>query len=95
MDPGHNWVLELHSYLDPDDTGTYRKPVGSSTIGAERLAGAIAWSRQAGVRLFLGETGAPPDAAGLAAFQTMLAQISSAPDVFWALPMGGGGLVEA
>jgi endoglucanase len=91
VDPGNNWVLELHSYLDANDTGTYRKPVGSSTIGAERLAGAIAWSRQTGVRLFLGETGAPPDAAGLAAFRTMLAEISSAPDAFWGVAVWGAG----
>jgi endoglucanase len=91
IDPGHNWVLELHSYLDPNDTGTYRERVGSSMIGAERLAGAIAWSRQTGVRLFLGETGAPPDAAGLAAFRTMLAEISSAPDTFWGVAVWGAG----
>jgi len=59
VDPANNWVLELHSYLDPDGTGTYRKPVASSEIGIERLAGAIAWSRKVGVRIFLGETGAP------------------------------------
>jgi hypothetical protein len=76
-------ILELHSYLDPDGTGTYRQSVASTTIGAERLAGAIAWSRQSGIRLFLGETGAPPDAMGLAAVQTMFDEISSAPDVFW------------
>jgi endoglucanase len=91
IDPGNNWVLELHSYLDPNDTGTYREPVGSSMIGAQRLAGAIAWSRQTGVRLFLGETGAPPDAVGLAAFRTMLAEISSAPDVFWGVAVWGAG----
>jgi endoglucanase len=91
IDPGNNWVLELHAYLDPNDTGTYREPVSSSMIGAERLAGAIAWSRQTGVRLFLGETGAPPDATGLAAFRTMLAEISSAPDAFWGVAVWGAG----
>ena len=40
VDPANNWVLELHSYLDPDGTGTYRKPVASSEIGIDRLAGA-------------------------------------------------------
>ena len=91
VDPECNWVLELHSYLDPDDTGTYREPVKSSTIGAERLEGAIAWSRQRGVRLFLGETGAPPDATGLAAFRTMLGEISASPDVFWGVAVWGAG----
>jgi endoglucanase len=91
VDPDKNWVLELHSYLDPDGTGTYRQPVASTTIGAERLAGAIAWSRQSGIRLFLGETGAPPDTMGLAALQTTLDEIASAPDVFWGVAMWGGG----
>jgi endoglucanase len=91
IDAECNWVLELHSYLDPDDTGTYREPVKSSTIGAERLAGAIAWSRQSGVRLFLGETGAPPDAVGLAAFRTMLTEISANPGVFWGVAVWGAG----
>ena len=91
VDPDKNWILELHSYLDPDGTGTYRQPVASTTIGAERLAGAIAWSRQSGIRLFLGETGAPPDTMGLTALQTMFNEIASAPDVFWGVAMWGGG----
>jgi endoglucanase len=91
VDPDKNWILELHSYLDPDGTGTYRQPVTSTTIGVERLAGAIAWSRQSGIRLFLGETGAPPDAVGLTALQTMFNEIASAPDVFWGVAMWGGG----
>src|SRR6516165_7420257 len=27
VDPGNNWVLELHLYLDPDNSGTYKKPI--------------------------------------------------------------------
>ena len=91
MDPGNNWVLELHSYLDPDGTGTYRHPVGSSSIGVQRLAGAIAWSRASGVRLFLGETGAPPDPAGMAAFQAELDEIAKSPSVFWGVAVWGAG----
>lgn len=90
-DPDKNWVLELHSYLDPDGTGTYRHPVASSNIGTARLAGAIAWSNQSGVRIFLGETGGPADATSLAALQNMLDQISSAPKVFWGVALWGGG----
>jgi len=91
VDPGKNWVLEVHSYLDPDHTGTYRQPVASATVGVERLAGAIAWSRQSGVRLFLGETGAPPDAMGVTALTTMLRTIAAAPDVFWGVALWGAG----
>ena len=91
VDPANNWVLELHSYLDPDGTGTYRKPVASSEIGIERLTGAIVWSRKVGVRIFLGETGAPPDPTGSAAFSAMLDKIASAPDVFWGVAVWGAG----
>ncbi|WP_158805811.1 glycoside hydrolase family 5 protein [Acidisoma sp. L85] len=91
VDPANNWVLELHSYLDPDSTGTYRKPVASPNIGIQRLTGAIAWSRKIGVRIFLGETGAPPDPAGNAAFDAMLDKIASAPDVFWGVAVWGAG----
>jgi endoglucanase len=91
IDPGKNWILELHSYLDPDGTGTYRQPVASATIGAERLAGAIAWSRASGVKIFLGETGAPPDPAGMAAFQAELDAIAKSPGAFWGVAIWGAG----
>lgn len=90
-DPDKNWVLEVHSYLDPDGTGTYKQPVASEDIGAQRLAGVIAWSRQSGVRVFLGETGGPADAKSLAALRKMFNEINAAPDVFWGVAMWGGG----
>ena len=91
VDPDHRWVLELHSYLDPDGTGTYRKPVSSVTDGADRLAGAIDWSRKTGTRIFLGETGGPPDPVGLAAFTRLLEAVHGAPDVFWGIAVWGAG----
>jgi len=91
IDPGNNWVLELHSYLDPDGTGTYRQQVASPLIGVQRLAGAIAWSQASGVGLFLGETGAPPDLAGMAAFKAELDEIAKSPKVFWGVAVWGAG----
>jgi endoglucanase len=91
VDPDNNWVLELHLYLDLDNSGTYRQPVASPTIGVERLTGAIAWSRQSKIRLFLGETGAPPSPEGLAALQQVLQTVAAAPDVFWGVAIWGGG----
>jgi endoglucanase len=91
VDPANNWVLELHSYLDPDGTGTYRQKVASPSIGAQRLAGAIAWSRASHVRLFLGETGAPPDPASMAAFQAELDEIAKSRNVFWGVAIWGAG----
>jgi succinoglycan biosynthesis protein ExoO len=90
-DPDHNWVLELHSYLDPDGTGTYRQKVADPAVGAARLQGAIAWSRQSHVKIFLGETGAPPSDVGLSAFATMLNAIAAQPDVFWGVAVWGAG----
>jgi endoglucanase len=91
VDPAHNWVLELHSYLDPDGTGTYRHKVASPAIGAQRLAGAIAWSKASGVRLFLGETGAPADPVAMAAFQAELDEIAKSQGVFWGVAVWGAG----
>ena len=91
VDPDRRWVLELHSYLDPDDTGTYRRPAVSPASGAARLAGAIAWSRKTGIRIFLGETGGPPDPAGTAALSRLLETVQAAPDVFWGVAVWGAG----
>jgi endoglucanase len=91
VDPLHNWVLEVHLYLDPDSTGTYRQPVANADIGRQRLSGAIAWSRQSGVKLFLGETGGPPDALGLSGMHAVLSDVAAAPDVFWGIALWGAG----
>lgn len=91
IDPGNNWALELHMYMDADSTGTYRKPVVSAEIGAQRLAGAIAWSKQSHVRIFLGETNAPATPLGLAALRNTLGEVAAAPDVFWGVALWGGG----
>lgn len=91
VDPQKNWVLELHSYLDPDGTGTYRKAVLSPDVGVARLAGAIGWSRQSHVRIFLGETGGPASPIGIEALGNMLSQVAGAPDVFWGVALWGAG----
>lgn len=90
-DPDNNWVLELHSYLDPDATGTYKQPIANVNVGVNRLAGAIAWSQVSHVRLFLGETGVPSDTASLAAFQAELDQITATKGVFWGVAIWGAG----
>ncbi|NPD69116.1 cellulase family glycosylhydrolase [Lichenicola cladoniae] len=91
VDLQRNWVLELHSYLDPDGTGTYRQAVLSPDIGVSRLAGAIAWSRQSHIRIFLGETGGPASPIGVTALANMFSQVAAAPDVFWGVALWGAG----
>jgi endoglucanase len=91
VDPLHNWVLELHLYLDPDSTGTYRQPIANAEIGWQRLSGAIAWSQQSGIKIFLGETGAPPDSLGMSALHVVLTEVAAAPDAFWGITLWGAG----
>jgi endoglucanase len=91
VDPLHNWALEVHLYLDPDGTGTYRQPVTNVSIGRERLSGAIAWSRRSGIKLFVGETGAPPDPMGMAALHVVLNEVAAAPDAIWGIALWGAG----
>jgi len=90
-DPLHNWVLELHLYYDPDGTGLYRQPIANSQVGRQRLAGAIAWSKKTGIKIFLGETGSPPGASGIAALQGVLDDVAGNPDVFWGISLWGAG----
>jgi endoglucanase len=90
-DPDNNWVLELHLYFDPDNSGTYKVPVASADVGVQRLTGAIAWSQQSNIRLFIGETGGPPTQPGLAAYQAVLQDIAANPNVFWGVAVWGGG----
>jgi endoglucanase len=91
IDPRHNWVLEVHLYLDPNSTGTYRQSVADAEIGRQRLSGAIAWSRQSGIKLFLGETGAPSDGLGMSALHVVLSEVVAAPDAFWGIALWGAG----
>jgi len=91
VDPDHHWALELHLYMDQDSTGTYRKPTVSAQIGAQRLAGAIAWSQQTGIPIFLGETNAPADPTGLAALQAVIDEVNASPGAFWGVALWGAG----
>jgi len=72
VDPGNNWAIEVHQYLDPDGSGTDYGPVTDPTVGVERLTEVTQWAEQNGVALFLGETGVPGDAQSLAALQNTL-----------------------
>jgi endoglucanase len=91
VDPDNHWALELHLYMDQDSTGTYRKPTVSAQIGAQRLAGAIAWSKQSGIPIFLGETNAPATPTGLAALQAVFDEVNASPGVFWGVALWGAG----
>ncbi|GLU31924.1 glycoside hydrolase family 5 protein [Trinickia caryophylli] len=57
VDPGHNFVFEVHEYLDGDASGR-SADCTSATIGVERLQDFTNWLRTNGYRGFLGEIGA-------------------------------------
>jgi endoglucanase len=62
-DPLDYWVIEVHQYVDDDNSGRHRAVV-SPTIGSERLRAFVAWCREHQKRAVLGEFGMPlvPDA---------------------------------
>ena len=54
-DPGDNFAVEVHQYLDSDNSGSHTSVVPG--VGATRLAAFTEWAREHGVRGFLGEFG--------------------------------------
>ena len=54
VDPGNNYVFEVHQYLDSDGSGS-NDGVVSADIGWQRLTNFTAWARANHVKGFLGE----------------------------------------
>jgi endoglucanase len=54
VDPANNYLIEVHQYLDSDNSGSHSEVV-STTIGSERLKGFVAWCREHQRKAFLGE----------------------------------------
>jgi endoglucanase len=73
-------AIEVHQYLDGDFSGTHNTCIDPGRV-AGIMAPVIAWARQNGQQLFLGEFGAPPSEACLAALDALLAQ--TADTVIW------------
>ena len=61
IDPGHNYVFEVHEYLDPNSSGTTFAPITDPNLGVKRLTAVTQWAYSTGAKLFLGEFGVPPD----------------------------------
>jgi endoglucanase len=57
-DPLDHWAIEVHQYVDADNSGRHRAVV-SPTIGSERLRTFVGWCRQHKMRAVLGEFGVP------------------------------------
>lgn len=85
VDPGNNFVFELHQYLDADSSGTGGTCV-SPTVGAERTQFVTSWLRERGYRGLLAEFGGPPNDLCLQAVDQLLNHVEDNADVWmgWA-----------
>ena len=90
VDPGNNFVYEIHQYLDADASGTLPTCV-SETIGSERMQQVTGWLRERGARGLLGEFGVPGSALCLKAMDQQLDYVEQNRDVWlgWAAWAGG------
>jgi hypothetical protein len=95
VDPGNNYVYEVHQYLDSDGSGTHTNIV-SVDIGWQRLTNFTAWARANNFRGFLGEYAVPGDTLGGTniggqAVTNMLTYIRTNSDVWLGWAYWGGG----
>jgi endoglucanase len=95
VDPGSNYVFEVHQYLDSDGSGT-KTEIVSETIGRERLTNFTAWARANQVKGFLGEFAVPGgiiggSGVGGPALTNMLSYIRTNSDVWLGWAYWGGG----
>ncbi|KAG6847477.1 hypothetical protein H0H93_007872, partial [Arthromyces matolae] len=70
-DPSNNIAIEMHQYLDSDDSGTSDQCV-NATIGANRIADATNWLKANNFKGFLGEIGAGSNSVCISAVQSAL-----------------------
>ena len=81
VDPGENYIIEVHQYLDEDSSGT--KPVVvSATIGSERLKAFTEWCRTNKKKALLGEFAVPATDLGKQALEDMLTTMEKDRDVW-------------
>lgn len=91
VDPGSNYLYEIHQYLDDDSSGTSERCV-NTTIGRERLARVTGWLRTQGARAVLGEFGASANSKCLRALDDLMRFLEQNADVWagWTYWAGGG-----
>jgi hypothetical protein len=95
VDPGSNFVYEVHQYLDSNGSGN-NDGIVSVDIGWQRLTNFTAWARANNVQGFLGEYGVPGNTLGATpnggtALTNMLSYISTNSDVWLGWSYWGGG----
>jgi len=95
VDPGNNYVIEVHQYLDADGSGS-NDGIVSTDVGWQRLTNFTAWARANNVKGFLGEYGVPGNTIGSGlpgglALPNMLSYMSTNSDVWLGWTYWGGG----
>ena len=95
VDPGNNYLFEVHQYLDGDGSGN-NDGIVSADIGWQRLTNFTTWARDNKVKGFLGEYAVPGNTIGGsglggAALTNMLTYISTNSDVWLGWSYWGGG----
>jgi endoglucanase len=90
VDPGNNFLIEAHQYLDSDSSGGGGNCM-SATIGSERLSGWVKWLRDNKMRGMLGEFAGGNNATCNAAVTDMLTYMMANSDVLdgWTWWAGG------
>lgn len=90
VDPGRNFVFEIHQYLDTDSSGTKKDCVGGKA-GRKRLAGVTRWLREEKAQAILAEFGVPPTPTCLEELDDMMAFLRENGDVWvgWTYWAGG------
>ncbi|HEY5955787.1 MAG TPA: glycoside hydrolase family 5 protein, partial [Polyangiaceae bacterium] len=90
VDPGNNFVFELHQYLDSDSSGTHAACV-SDTIGVERVKTVTEWLRTHSARGFLGEFNGGANDVCYQAIDNLLTYVGQNADAWmgWAVWAGG------
>lgn len=82
VDPGNNYLLELHYYFNPWAIPKEQQHAKSIYQGVVDFAPVTRWARSHKVRLFLGETGVSPDATSLGALDKTLTYMEENRDVW-------------
>jgi endoglucanase len=81
VDPGKNFIFEVHQYLDSDGSGKSPDCV-STTIGVERLQNFTAWLKTNGYKALLGEFAGGNNATCNQAIKGMLEHMETNKDVW-------------
>lgn len=96
VDPANNFAFEVHQYLDDDFSGT-KGNCSRADDAAKALKAFTAWLRTNGHRGFLGEFGAPQNAACVAGVKAMVDVLEENKDVWtgWTYWVAGDWWPEA